>query len=54
MVELDGVCSVQLRDELIYRNVVYFDRSPLVAALEAKPRRSLRHALFGRAASASR
>ena len=53
VIELDGVCSVQLRDGLIYRNVVYFDRSPLLAALEAKPRRSLRHALFGRAASAS-
>ena len=28
-VEVDGVCTVQLRDGLIYRNEVYFDRSPL-------------------------
>ena len=33
VVELDGVCTVQLRAGLIYRNVVYFDRSPLLAAL---------------------
>ena len=27
-----GVCSVQLRGELIYRNEVFFDRSELLAA----------------------
>ena len=32
-VEVDGVCSVQLRDGLIYRNEVYFDRSVLLQAL---------------------
>ncbi len=32
-VEVDGVCTVQLRDGLIYRNEVYFDRSELLAAL---------------------
>jgi hypothetical protein len=31
-VEIDGVCTVQLRDGLIYRNEVWFDRSPLLAA----------------------
>jgi hypothetical protein len=35
-VEVDGVCTVQLRDGRIYRNQVYFDRSPLLAALAAK------------------
>jgi hypothetical protein len=29
-VELDGVCTVQLRANLIYRNEVYFDRSALL------------------------
>jgi ketosteroid isomerase-like protein len=33
VVEVDGVCTVQLRAGLIYRNEVYFDRSPLLAAL---------------------
>lgn len=33
VLEIDGVCTVQLRDGLIYRNQVYFDRSPLLAAL---------------------
>ena len=33
LVEIDGVCTVQLREGLIYRNEVYFDRSPLLAAL---------------------
>ena len=28
---LRGVCSVQLRDGLIYRNEVFFDRSPWLA-----------------------
>jgi hypothetical protein len=27
------VCTVQLRGGLIYRNVVYFDRTELLAAL---------------------
>ena len=31
-VEFDGVCTVQLRDGLIRRNEVYFDRTPLLAA----------------------
>jgi hypothetical protein len=31
-VEIDGACTVQLRDGLIYRNEVYFDRSALLAA----------------------
>jgi hypothetical protein len=33
MVECDGVCTVQLRDGLIARNQVYFDRSELLAAM---------------------
>jgi hypothetical protein len=32
-VEVDGLCTVQLRDGLIYRNEVYFDRTELLAAL---------------------
>jgi hypothetical protein len=32
-VEVDGVCSVQLRDGLIYANRVFFDRSELLRAL---------------------
>jgi hypothetical protein len=32
VVEVDGVCTVQLRSGLIYRNQVYFDRSALLAA----------------------
>lgn len=31
--EIDGVCTVQLRDGLIYRNEVFFDRSGLLQAL---------------------
>jgi SnoaL-like domain len=31
--EIDGVCTVQLRAGLIYRNEVFFDRSELLAAL---------------------
>jgi hypothetical protein len=31
--ELDGVCTVQLREGLIVRNEVYFDRSELLALL---------------------
>lgn len=30
---IDGVCTVRLRDGLIERNTVFFDRSPLLAAL---------------------
>jgi hypothetical protein len=32
-IECDGVCTVQLRDGLIARNLVYFDRSELLAAI---------------------
>ena len=32
-VEAEGVCTVQLRDGLIYANHVFFDRSELVKAL---------------------
>jgi hypothetical protein len=34
-VEVDGLCTVQLRDGLIYRNEVYFDRTELLVALNA-------------------
>ncbi|HKI86481.1 MAG TPA: hypothetical protein VKA53_07030, partial [Thermoanaerobaculia bacterium] len=34
-VEAQGVCTVQLRDGLIYANHVYFDRSDLLRALSA-------------------
>jgi hypothetical protein len=34
-VEVDGVCTVQLRDGLIYANEVFFDRSELLAAYGA-------------------
>jgi hypothetical protein len=33
VVEVDGVCTVQLRDGRIYSNEVFFDRSDLLAAL---------------------
>jgi hypothetical protein len=33
LVEVDGVCTVQLRSGLIYRNVVYFDRTGLLSAI---------------------
>jgi hypothetical protein len=33
--EVDGVCTVQLRAGLIHRNEVFFDRSALLAALAA-------------------
>lgn len=36
VVEVDGVCSVQLRDGRIYANRVYFDRSELLRTL-ARP-----------------
>ena len=32
-VEVDGVCTVQMRADRIYRNEVYFDRSELLAAV---------------------
>ena len=35
IVECPGLCTVQLRDGLIYRNEVYFDRTPLLAALKS-------------------
>jgi len=34
-VEAEGVCTVQLRDGLIYANHVFFDRSELINALSA-------------------
>lgn len=34
-IEVDGVCVVQLRDGLIHSNEVYFDRSPLLAAMSS-------------------
>jgi hypothetical protein len=33
-VEVDGVCTVQMRDGRIYSNQVFFDRSALLAAIE--------------------
>jgi hypothetical protein len=33
IVEADGVCTVQVRDHLIYANHVFFDRSGLLNAL---------------------
>ena len=33
--EMDGVCTVQLRGGLIASNQVYFDRSPLLTAIRA-------------------
>lgn len=33
VVEAEGVCSVQIRDGLIYANHVYFDRSELLQAI---------------------
>jgi hypothetical protein len=35
-VEVEGVCTVQLRQGLIYSNRVFFDRSALLAALERR------------------
>jgi hypothetical protein len=37
-VEIDGVCTVQLRDGRIRRNEVFFDRSELLRAIEASRR----------------
>lgn len=36
VLEIDGVCSVQLRDGKIYANHVHFDRSPLLQALAGR------------------
>lgn len=36
VVEVDGACSVQLRDGLIYANHVFFDRSELLAAISGR------------------
>ncbi len=36
VVEVDGACTAQLRDGLIYRNEVYFDRSDFLKALVAQ------------------
>jgi hypothetical protein len=33
VIEVDGVCTVQLREGRIYSNEVFFDRSELVAAV---------------------
>jgi len=32
-VEVDGVCTVQMRSNLIYANHVFFDRAPLLHAI---------------------
>lgn len=37
VIEVDGVCTVALRDGLIERNQVYFDRSALLAAMADQP-----------------
>jgi hypothetical protein len=39
-VEIDGVCTVQIRDGRIYSNEVFFDRRELLQAI-AVPKRSL-------------
>jgi hypothetical protein len=38
MLECSGVCTVELRDDLIARNEVFFDRSELLEALRRAPR----------------
>jgi hypothetical protein len=38
VVEVDGVCTVELRDGRIARNEVYFDRSALLAAMAGAAR----------------
>lgn len=38
VLEVDGVCTVQLRDGRIAANQVFFDRSELLAALRAEAR----------------
>jgi hypothetical protein len=37
-VEVDGVCTVQIRDGRIYSNEVFFDRSALLQAIAASQR----------------
>ena len=36
LIEANGVCTVQLREGLIYRNQVFFDRTGLLNALRAR------------------
>jgi hypothetical protein len=36
VVEVDGVCTVQLREDRIYRNEVFFDRSALRRGLASR------------------
>jgi SnoaL-like domain len=38
-IEVDGVCTVQLRDGLIYSNEVFFDRAELLQAISQSARR---------------
>jgi hypothetical protein len=38
-IEVDGVCTVQLRDGLIYSNEVFFDRAALLQAISQSARR---------------
>jgi len=35
-VEVDGLCTVQVRDGLISRNEIYFDRAALLQALTTR------------------
>ena len=37
-IEVDGVCTAQIRDGRIYSNEVFFDRSELLRAIEAATR----------------
>ena len=36
-IQAEGVCTVQLRDDLIYANHVFFDRSELIGAMRNIP-----------------
>lgn len=38
--QLSGICLVVLRDGLIARNEVFFDRAPLLDAINTRPRKS--------------
>ena len=42
-IEVDGVCTVQLRDGRIYRNEVFFDRSELLQAMKSAEAERTRH-----------
>jgi hypothetical protein len=42
VVEVDGVCTVQLRGRRIYSNEVFFDRSALLAVLAGRPSGAVR------------